>query len=905
MHSILNEDPGRGVPVALAESGHRANVNEGQLILKTKESAARQRNGTEREAPIVNRVALAVRYGGQVMQVATSGRAAEIEKALHSLYLLLRAGRLYDRQHPRMLQSLDQAYDALRRIAGELGGLEVRMEPSGLVVPKLGEAALPDEEGELAALGDDLLRAGIHNLIFSPKFHVGELDILVQLAKATLLRSEGSAKAASSKRWPARLLEYQVEGISVNTHTERKVDTVLASMIAALVAYGGHSPDPAGDTKPIRVPGMGELQDTLRLLARLTPPLEAARGLSPEEAARSIHSAMEEASRDIRRLLLNSISQYPPKEAELPQAYLLRLSEDLICEFLADQFSAGSLTPASVLDTFHRLASVLVNAGRYTGPHSSAHLSSVASIWADDTHREQLLEKFWLTLPPREKSAAFRGPEVWCVPVVALRQILAQLSETGADAARQEARAVVLNYARQLEHSEAGARRSVAAGLTELRAIIEALWPNQLPEDLSRGAIKALEKETLPESAALLAAFLETVGRIAVTRGDFAGFENIVNSLERVPQDQAHEYVSALTRRLVAEDRWLILVDAALANRALDPVLSRLLRRDPERLLDRLTLLLTEPRGAELLPAMARLIRVIGIPVLTLLETRLYEARRQRVSAAIKLLALADSDRLLRGLTRAMASWEWNLQDLAVSELVRPTNAASAKSAAFVFAAILTDAHPLVVPIMIDQIGLSGETAAVPQLMEIAAGEHETLRDQFLRIKAIEALGRMQAREAAELLHSLAEKRDGLIYAEPAGLRAAAEEALALLEDHPSANRVRAAFEVSAYANPPHLVQRRYARVPLPSPLRAQIGGPAAEVARVRTIGLGGAYLEAPKKLKVGDAIKLEVRSGLRKIQFTAVVRNIGADGNGVEFVHMRDEDRERLRKLVQRHLPL
>jgi len=32
----------------------------------------------------------------------------------------------------------------------------------------------------------------------------------------------------------------------------------------------------------------------------------------------------------------------------------------------------------------------------------------------------------------------------------------------------------------------------------------------------------------------------------------------------------------------VAQDRWLLLVDAAFANRALDPALPRLLQRDPE-----------------------------------------------------------------------------------------------------------------------------------------------------------------------------------------------------------------------------------------------------------------------------------------------------------------------------------
>ncbi len=498
-----------------------------------------------------------------------------------------------------------------------------------------------------------------------------------------------------------------------------------------------------------------------------------------------------------------------------------------------------------------------------------------------------------------------RGADVWCVPVVALKRTLGQLAETGADAPRREARNILLNYSRRLENGNVSARRAVAAGLNEMAPIIESLWPNQLPEDLSRGTMKALEKENNPETAALLAAFLETLGRVAVIRADYAGFENILIGLERSPRDQEHDHMAALAHRLVAQDRWLLLVDAALANRPLDPVLPRLLQRDPERLLDRLTLLLTEPRGAEMVAAMARLLRTIGVPVLNLLETRLYEARRQRVSAAIKLLAAADPERLLRGLARALASWEWNLQDLAISELSRPANAGSAHSAAFVFSAVLADAHALVVPMMIDQIGLAQETTAVPQLMEIAAGEHEVLRDLFVRIKAIEAIGRMHAVEAAEMLRMLAQGREGLAFAEPSGLRAAAEDALAMIENRPSSERVRAAFEPAPQTNGNFVVPRRYVRVPLESPLRAQIDGSQLGLARVKTISLGGAYLESPKKLAVGDSIKLEVRSGLRKIHFTAVVRNIGPDGGGVEFVHMKDEDREKLRKLVQRHLQI
>jgi hypothetical protein len=829
---------------------------------------------------------------------------AQVSQVLRSFHLLLRAHRLYDAYHPSVLDSLDQAYDGLRSAATQLNGLELRMERGGIVVPRLSEGQLPDARGEFHALASDLLRAGIHTVTFSAKFHVGELDTLSHLIKDTLLRSEDAATRLGIGGWPARLREQRVEGIQINTLTERKVDSVLASLIAALVAYGGNAPHETGDVA-IRAPQVEEITESLRLIGRLTPPMEAARGLSAEDAAHAIHSSMESASRDTVRTLLSAMTHYAPQEGEAPQVYLRRLSQSLVLELLTTEFADGTLAPVAVRPILNQLADEIVTAGEYRGPHSSQHFSSLASAWANDGQREQLLERFWLELAPREKSSVMRGPDIWCVPISVIRQTLAQLAETGADAPRREARTILLNYARRLEHADSAARRIVAAGFGELAPLLEHLWPNQLPEELSKLTLTALTREQAPETSALLAAFLETLGRIAVSRGDFAGFENILIGLEKLPRDAEHEHMNALGHRLVANDRWMMLVDAALANRPLDPPLPRLLQRDPDRLLDRLTLLLTEPRSHDMMPAMARLLRSIGVPVLTLLETRLFEARRQRVSAAIRLLAAADPDRLLRGLTRALASWEWNLQDLAVSELSRPANSPSAQSTAFVFSAILQDAHPLVVPMMIDQIGIGQEATAVPLLMEIAAGEHETLRDQFVRIKAIEALGRLRAVEAVELLRQLAGKREGLTFTEPGGLRAAALDALSLMEEGPGSARARASYEPVAPSLGNFVVPRRYARIPLEFPLRAQISGPQMGMARVKTISLGGAYVESANRLSPGDSIQLEIRSGLRKIHFTAVVRNVGPNGNGVEFVHMKDEDRERLRKLVQKHMTI
>jgi hypothetical protein len=271
--------------------------------------------------------------------------------------------------------------------------------------------------------------------------------------------------------------------------------------------------------------------------------------------------------------------------------------------------------------------------------------------------------------------------------------------------------------------------------------------------------------------------------------------------------------------------------------------------------------------------------------------------------AAIKLLAAADPLRLIAALPRALPSWDWNLQDLAVSELSRTHEPALASKVSRAFFECVEEAHPLVVPAMLDAIGLANDTSAIPLLLQIAGGYHTSLRDIFFRIKSVEALGRMRASDAADLLRSIARTRNGLSYAEPAGLRSAADEALALLENHPASARVRARTEALEKSARPYSHPRRYQRIPLASSFSARLAGSHSGTARVHTIGLGGAFVQSAQLMSVGDSLKVEIRTGLRSIQSTAVVRNVSPGGNGIEFVHMKAEDRELLRRVIGRLL--
>jgi hypothetical protein len=193
-------------------------------------------------------------------------------------------------------------------------------------------------------------------------------------------------------------------------------------------------------------------------------------------------------------------------------------------------------------------------------------------------------------------------------------------------------------------------------------------------------------------------------------------------------------------------------------------------------------------------------------------------------------------------------------------------------------------AHPLVVPMMIDEIGMANEMEAVPLLMDLASGGHEHLRDVFVRIKAIEALGRMRANESADMLRNILRHRNGLTYSEPAGLRAAAEEALALIENHPASVRVRKQEQATSHASLSFQRARRYLRIPLDSPLAARVtslpsspevaaafkSAPGdAMPAKVTTLSLGGAFVQAQSRFNVGDSLDVEIRAGIRKIHGT------------------------------------
>ena len=127
--------------------------------------------------------------------------AAAVAGALRVLLILLHNKRLYQHNHPKNLESLSRTYDSLQDLAQTMKGLEIRVERDALVVPKLSEAPVPDPKAELRHLASEFQMAGIQTLVFLKEFHVGELDTLAQLLRASLLKSDGSFQGRRGSWW--------------------------------------------------------------------------------------------------------------------------------------------------------------------------------------------------------------------------------------------------------------------------------------------------------------------------------------------------------------------------------------------------------------------------------------------------------------------------------------------------------------------------------------------------------------------------------------------------------------------------------------------------------------------------------------------------------------------------------
>jgi len=148
---------------------------------------------------------------------ANASAELAVARFLRSFQVLVLSARLYQKNHPRVMENLEAAEKRLRRALEFFSPLHVAVERGRLVVPMPGldapGGALADQHGELGTLAEELFRCGITAINFLPHTNLGELDKLAYLLNSAPQKTgpipplgggKRPAPSAPAPSWPAR-----------------------------------------------------------------------------------------------------------------------------------------------------------------------------------------------------------------------------------------------------------------------------------------------------------------------------------------------------------------------------------------------------------------------------------------------------------------------------------------------------------------------------------------------------------------------------------------------------------------------------------------------------------------------------------------------------------------------------
>jgi hypothetical protein len=250
---------------------------------------------------------------------------------------------------------------------------------------------------------------------------------------------------------------------------------------------------------------------------------------------------------------------------------------------------------------------------------------------------------------------------------------------------------------------------------------------------------------------------------------------------------------------------------------------------------------------------------------------------------------------------------------VAQDRVVRQLSASGAHGRCRILLKLIDHVDPLVMPMVIDEIGVTADREALGRLMNIVDGDLPAGAGPFLRARAAEALGRIHAPESAAALKRIVEAKKVFGWTHPQELRIAALQALEKLDPGwareflaksglSKADLTLAPLEMTV--NCKFVRQRRHQRVRLQKPVVAfSINLKQNCRMEIRTVSLAGGIATIDRHLAPGTEVQLKLQIGMRHLQATALLRDYRGQGMSFEIVDMNLEERNKLRRLLADNL--
>jgi hypothetical protein len=639
-----------------------------------------------------------------------------------------------------------------------------------------------------------------------------------------------------------------------------------------------------------------ELQSLLKLLVQFG---EAQSSKNPQLDKSSWQQKLSGLPQNAQITLRQALAQVAAKSpsAKVDEAMLLRLAEDLAIKFAIDRYQRGEVQVNAVRQMLDRMGSELNTLRKLLRSREDKMASAGMAL---ESHADVLDRQFWAAVPESGKKHVLMSAEAWCIPPRNVQQYVEELLGRGEAAAAGD---ILLQYATCVRNKDSEARKKAAIGLGQLAELFSKAASQRLQDALVQiGQQMAAEKDA--ELQTLLSAAFVRLSQESATRRYYRAMQQSLDSLADLEESRP-SWVQSLRPRVGIDNRVPEFVEEALAAEQMPEGLVGVLMRVPQSASEYLAVRLARSGRRTERESIVSLAKSVGSPCVRYLKEILKNEVPAKAATTVGLLSRMDPLALEDMLPVRLRENVRSFQDAVVRQL----SIAGAPERGKLLAESLELFDPLIIPLALDEIGMCGDTETAPKLLRIAEGELLAQGSEYLRVKAIEALGRMRAPAAAGHLRRFVEARKTFGWAYPDEIRMAAAQALmkldpewmqAFLPQSGLDTKVIALAPLDAIPERDFVRHRRYRRVRLPRAVPATITSARGKfTSAISVLSLDGGLLSGDIQIPVGTEATLKIPAGLRSISMQAVVRFVRSQQAGFEMMGINLEDRAKLRRLL------